>query len=250
MAASTVVLVTAAGRGIGRSLAEAFLARPNHTVIGSVRDKTSSTAEELKAVAPAAGSRLILVKIDGTNFSDAAEAIKEAEAAGVDHIDIAISVVGGAGGLSPLDKVTPEEVTNAVNLNAIGPLALYQAAKPLLDKSQAPKWVGITSAVGSIGNMENFKAHVAPAYGIGKASLNWITVAAHSGNKGLIAFVVHPGLVQTDGGNRAARGMGLPQAPHTKKQATDGILSLIDNGTREKTSGKFFDGITGAEIPW
>lgn len=69
--------------------------------------------------------------------------------------------------------------------------------------------------------------------------------AAHCGNKELIAFVVHPGypyslrvtcrnsadfydsLVQTDGGNKAARGMGLPQAPHTKKQSTDGILSLV-----------------------
>ncbi|KAI1178016.1 hypothetical protein F4777DRAFT_540218 [Nemania sp. FL0916] len=250
MAASTVVLVTAAGRGIGRSLAEAFLARPNHTVIGSVRDQTSSTAEELKAVTPADGSRLILVKIDGTQPSDPAAAIKEAEAAGVDHIDIAISVVGGAGGLSPLDKVTPEEVTNAVALNALGPLALYQAAKPLLDKSKSPKWVGISSAVGSIGNMETFRAHVAPAYGIGKASLNWITMAAHCGNKEMIAFVVHPGLVQTDGGNRAAKGMGLPQAPHTKEQSTNGTLSLIDNATREKTSGKFFDSIAGTEIPW
>ncbi|KAI0903275.1 hypothetical protein F4823DRAFT_568854 [Ustulina deusta] len=57
-------------------------------------------------------------------------------------------------------------------------------------------------------------------------------------------------LVQTEGGNRAAHGMGLPQAPHTKRQSTDGILTLIDNATREKTSGKFFDGITGSEIPW
>ncbi|KAI3333365.1 hypothetical protein F4824DRAFT_513281 [Ustulina deusta] len=57
-------------------------------------------------------------------------------------------------------------------------------------------------------------------------------------------------LVQTEGGNRAAHGMGLPQAPHTKRQSTDGILTLIDNATREKTSGKFFDGIAGSEIPW
>lgn len=162
--------------GIGRSLAEAFLSRPNHTVIGSVRDKTSTTAEELKASAVAEGSRLVLVKIDGTDLADPEEAIEEAKNAGVDHIDIAISVVGGASGLSPLDKVTPEEVTGAFNLNALGPLRLYQAAKPLLDASKAPKWVAITSAVGSIGNMETFKAHVAPAYGIGKAGLNWMTV--------------------------------------------------------------------------
>ncbi|KAI0968595.1 hypothetical protein F4678DRAFT_442281 [Xylaria arbuscula] len=250
MAQSTVVLVTAAGRGIGRSLAEAFLSRPNHIVVGSVRDESGATAQGLKAFRPAEGSRLIMVKIDGTDFADSTKAIKQAQDAGIEHIDIAISVVGGAGGITPLDKVTPEEVTHAINLNALGPLGLYQAVKPLLEKSNAPKWVAITSAVGSIGNMGNFGSHVAPAYGIGKAGLNWITMAAHCGNKALIAFVVHPGLVQTDGGNRAARGMGLPEAPNTKQQSTDGILKLIDNATRAETSGKFFDVISGAEIPW
>ncbi|KAI0105032.1 hypothetical protein GGR51DRAFT_560636 [Nemania sp. FL0031] len=250
MVQSTVVLITAAGRGIGRSLAEVFLSRPNHVVIGSVRDESSATAQELKAFTPAEGSRLVLVKIDGTDFADPEKAIKEVRNSGIDHIDIAISVVGGAGGLSPLAKVSPEELTTAFNLNALGPLRLYQAAKPLLDKSIAPKWVAVTSAVGSIGNMEKFGAHVAPAYGVGKAGLNWITMAAHCGNQDWIAFVVHPGLVQTDGGNRAARGMGLPQAPNTKEQSTNGILNLIDNASRPETSGKFFDAITGAEIPW
>ncbi|KAI2616723.1 hypothetical protein GGR54DRAFT_218910 [Hypoxylon sp. NC1633] len=250
MSQSTVVLVTAAGRGIGRSLAEAFLSRANHVVVASVRDETSAGVQELKAFTPAKDSRLVLVKIDGTDFTDPDKAIKQAQDAGVDHIDIAISVVGGAGGLSPLTKVTPEEVTNAVNFNAIGPLRLYQAAKPLLDKSKAPKWLGITSAVASIGNMEKFGAHVAPAYGIGKAGLNWVTMSAHCGNKDLIAFVVHPGLVQTDGGNRVARGMGMPQAPITKQQCTDSILKMLDNATRAETSGKFFDVITQTEIPW
>ncbi|KAI5862014.1 hypothetical protein GGS23DRAFT_598031 [Durotheca rogersii] len=251
MASSTVVFISGAGRGIGRSLAEAYLSRPNHTVVGSVRDPTSANAQEIKAFPAAEGSRFLLVKIESSSFSDPAAAVKEAEAAGVDHIDVLIANAGGAGGsISPLDKVTPQDVTDVFNINALGPLALYQAAKPLLDKSKAPKFLGISSAVGSIGNMENFRAHVAPAYGIAKAGLNWISVAAHSGNKEYISFVVHPGLVQTDGGNRAAKGMGLPQAPHTKKQSTDAILALLDNATREKTSGKFFDAIAGTEIPW
>ncbi|KAI8946758.1 hypothetical protein F4801DRAFT_593129 [Xylaria longipes] len=247
---ATVVLVTSAGRGIGRSLSEAFLSRPNHTVICSVRDKTSTNAEGLKAFAAAEGSRLILVKIEGTDSADPDEAIKEAKDAGVDHIDIAIYVIGKVDGISPLNVVTPEEMTRNFNVNALGPMRLYQAAKPLLDASKAPKWLAVSSAVGSIGGMEALGAHVAPAYRIGKAGLNWMTVSAHCGNKNLIAFVVHPGLVQTDGGNRTARSIGLPQAPHTKKQSTDGILSLLDNATREKTSGKFFNVITGAEIPW
>jgi hypothetical protein len=34
-------------------------------------------------------------------------------------------------------------------------------------------------------------------------------------------------LVQTEGGNKAARGMGMEQAPHTKQQSADAVISLV-----------------------
>lgn len=36
--APIIVLITGANRGIGKGLLEKYLARPNHTVIGTVRD--------------------------------------------------------------------------------------------------------------------------------------------------------------------------------------------------------------------
>ncbi|KAK3373684.1 hypothetical protein B0T24DRAFT_657468 [Lasiosphaeria ovina] len=251
MSVPTVVFVTGASRGIGKTLVQTYLARPNHIVVGSVRDTVSTNAEALRSLSAADGSRLLLVNIESTSYADPTAAVRELEAAGIDHVDIVIANAGGAGGgLAPLTIVTPENVADVLALNALGPLALYQAVLPLLKKSPAPKWVSVTSAVASIGNMENFHSHVAPAYGIGKAALNWITVAAHCGNKELIAFVLHPGLVQSDGGNRAARGMGLPQAPIALQQSADAIIKLIDKATREKTSARFFDAIQGTEIPW
>ncbi|KAK9385302.1 hypothetical protein V1515DRAFT_608685 [Lipomyces mesembrius] len=74
--------------------------------------------------------------------------------------------------------------------------------------------------------------------------------AAHSANKWLIAFALHPGLVQTDSGNEGAKAMGLKQAPYTKRQSIDAIIGLVDNATREKTSRRFYDVIDGTEIPW
>ncbi|CAI7635450.1 unnamed protein product [Penicillium viridicatum] len=118
-------------------------------------------------------------------------------------------------------------------MNALGPLALYQAVKPLLEKSQAPKWVAVSSAAGFIGRLEVYRAHIAPAYGIAKGGLNWITT-----------------LVQTESGNKSARAMGLSQAPNSQRQGVDAILGLIDNAPRETTSGKFFNVINGTEIPW
>ncbi|KAJ5505703.1 hypothetical protein LT330_001654 [Penicillium expansum] len=247
---NTIVFITGASRGIGRTLVETFLLRPKHTVIASVRDTAANYVKELEALPKADSSSLQLVKIESSNSADPAAAIKELT--DIDHIDVVVANAGGAGekGIIPVDIVSSEIVTDVFTVNALGPLALYQAVKPLLEKSQAPKWVSVSSAAGSIGRLELHKAHIAPAYGIAKAGLNWITTAIHSANKGFIAFAVHPGLVQTESGNKSARAMGLPQAPNSQRQSIDAILGLIDNASRETTSGKFFNVIDGTEIPW
>jgi NAD(P)-dependent dehydrogenase (short-subunit alcohol dehydrogenase family) len=177
MATPTTVLITGVTRGIGRTLLETYLSHPNHTVIGSVRDKTSPNSQELKTLPTAPSSSLLLIKIESSSPTDPTEAIKELQAAGINHLDIVIANAGAASAaLSPLESVSVEDVTACFNTNTLGPLLLFQAVLPLLQKSKEPKFVAITSGVGSIGKLEAFGAHVAPAYGISKAGLNWLTV--------------------------------------------------------------------------
>lgn len=83
------------------------------------------------------------------------------------------------------------------NTNLVGNLALFQNIFPLLktyDDGALPKFITISSAVGSIGDMENWPMN-ATAYGMSKVALNWLTKNIHIENKGLIAFPVHPGYV-------------------------------------------------------
>ncbi|KAK9327026.1 hypothetical protein V1520DRAFT_349939 [Lipomyces starkeyi] len=61
MSDSTIVLITGASRSLGKALVQTYLSRPNHIVVGSVRDKASPNAQELNTLPPAAGSRLFLV---------------------------------------------------------------------------------------------------------------------------------------------------------------------------------------------
>ncbi len=68
-------------------------------------------------------------------------------------------------------------------------------------------------------------------------------------NDGLIAFPLHPGLVQTDLGNPFAKSVGMDQAPVTIEDSIKGQLKVIDGATREKTSGRFWD-FEGKELPW
>jgi norsolorinic acid ketoreductase len=84
-----------------------------------------------------------------------------------------------------------------LNVNAVSTLGLFQAVFPLLsatiDKGgPAPKFVAITSTVGSIGEMENIPM-ISTVYGASKAALNYIVKEIHMENPGIIAFPHNPG---------------------------------------------------------
>lgn len=250
MQGQLVVVITGAGRGIGNALAQAYLARPNVTVVGSVRDHDAPGVAELKASPKGSGSGLLLVTIDSAVATDAAKAVEEMKAAGIGHIDILIANAGLSPPVDPLEKVGQDVLTDTININALGPLAIYQACHPLLKESTDAKFVPISSAAGSIGAMESNGAWVAPSYSISKAVLNWVALAAHCGNGWLTSFAVNPGLVATDMGNKTAKYLGLEKAPYTKEYSAEKIIELIDNSSREKTSGKFLNAIDGLELPW
>lgn len=164
--------------GIGRALAEAYLSRPNHTVIGSVRDSTAPSVQALKDFpATAASSRLLLVTIESTSAEDVAKAVKDIEAAGVTHLDIVIANAGICPAPTPLTTVDVKDVMTVFTVNTVGPIILYQALWPLLKKSPggSPKWLSVSSAAGSLAYLEVHGTFALPAYGISKAGMNWFT---------------------------------------------------------------------------
>jgi norsolorinic acid ketoreductase len=79
----------------------------------------------------------------------------------------------------------------------------------------------------------------ATALGISKAALNFLVRKIHFENDWLVAFPLHPGFVQTEMGNGAARVLGMEQAPMTLEDSIKAQLIRIDNATRENSSGKF-----------
>ncbi|KAK3291643.1 uncharacterized protein B0H64DRAFT_367029 [Chaetomium fimeti] len=246
----TVVLITGAGRGIGRAITEAYLARPNHTVIGSVRNKADPKYQDLRSFPVASGSKLILVSIEGTSLTDPQQAVDDIKAAGIDHVDVVIANAAVSPPLVPMDTIPIKDVEECFRTNTLSPLLLFQALKPLLDRSTSPKWMSVSSAVGSITNIPVFGLYAVSAYGISKAGLNWFTMGLHTGNEKLIAFSVHPGLVQTEMGNEGARSIGMELAPTTIEQSVSRLLASVDQATREKTSGKFINLDDGSEIPY
>ncbi|KAI1272222.1 NAD(P)-binding protein [Xylaria sp. FL0933] len=250
MSDQQVVVITGAGRGLGNALARAYLARPNHVVVGSVRDESAPGVAELKASPKGDGSRLIIVKIESSSTTDPAEAVKTMKAEGIQHIDVLIANAGVSPPLEPIETVNLNTLTSAFNVNTLGPLVLYQACYELLKKSSNAKFAPISSAAGTLGGMEKGKTYVAPSYCISKAALNWITLAAHCSNPWLTSIAISPGLVATDMGNATAKYLGLEKAPWTPEQSAEKVMKIIDDSSRAKYSGRFVNAITGDEFPW
>ena len=139
-------------------------------------------------------AELILVKVDSMSDNDASALASDFQTrTGADHIDIVIANAAVQNHIySPLAQVDIGQVEKHLAVNTIGPLKLFQAMLPLLQKSSNPKFVLLGSPMGSISGME---ARPMPmgAYGVSKAAAHHLVRKIHFENEGLIAFAVDPG---------------------------------------------------------
>ncbi|ROV87035.1 hypothetical protein VSDG_10023 [Cytospora chrysosperma] len=243
------VLITGANRGIGRGLAETFLSRPNHTVIGAVRDFKSPTAESLKAFKAAEGSSVILVKIEGVSETDADETVKVLAAEhGIHSLDIVIANAGIANVWTRVEGIDIKDMREFFEVNTYPVVRLLKAVYPLLKKTSdeggQPIFVAVSTEAASIQDLEKNTPYLLGAYGASKVAVNYIVRRAHFENEWLTAFVVNPGFAQTDMGNFGAKKFGFEQAFVPVVDSVSGLIKHIDGASRETTSGKFlsYDG--------
>ncbi|MCJ1293140.1 hypothetical protein MMC34_004693 [Xylographa carneopallida] len=237
---TAAVLISGANKGIGRGFVEKYLSRPNTTVVATVRNTSATDSKSLNHIPKAEGSKVVVTKVESTSETDAAEAVQSLKSHGITKLDIVIANAGiyKLQAFQPVAEMQTVDLMEHVNVNAAGVVRLFQATWPLLQKADKPKFMVVSSGVGTIAGMEHVPWTVSSC-GASKAAVNFLTRRIHFENKNLIAFAVHPGAVQTDEGNKAARFFGLPEALTTVKDSVDGLTEKLDTATREETSGKF-----------
>ncbi|PKX89938.1 putative NADP(+)-dependent dehydrogenase [Aspergillus novofumigatus IBT 16806] len=224
---SRVILVTGANRGLGRGLVTHYLAQPDTTVIGTVRDVSSENAKDLVTLPKGGGSRLIVVPLIADSASNAAEAVSEIQTQHhIEHIDIVIANAG-------ICTTTAE---------------LFRAVAPLLQKASTPKFAYISTLLASIHEIEQIPSLTA-AYGMSKVAGNYLIKKIDAENEGLVALAIDPGMVQTDMGSRAAQAHGLEKAPVIVQDTVHGITSQIEAATKATTSGQFVN-YNGEKVRW
>jgi NAD(P)-dependent dehydrogenase (short-subunit alcohol dehydrogenase family) len=223
------VLVTGANRGIGLALCRRFVKRGD-SVIAVCR----TTSPELDALAAEAKSALrIEPGVDITQ--DGPVAGLAARLTGV-KLDI---LVLSAGILRPddLDGVQWDDVRAQLEVNAIAPLRVARALRPLLGNGS--KIAALTSRMGSIGDNGSGGYY---GYRMSKAALNAaaMSLARDLRLEGIPVAVLHPGFVRTDMTN----GQGNISADESARLLVERIdgLSLANSGT--------FWHVSGEVLPW
>jgi NAD(P)-dependent dehydrogenase (short-subunit alcohol dehydrogenase family) len=219
--AQKIALVTGANKGIGYEVAVQLAEKDFRVFLGARNEKTGREA------AARVGDEAVFLKIDVSDEKSIRAAAAEF-AKSADHLDV---LVNNAGILLDNDEsiwsVTPAIFETTLRTNALGPLLVAQAFKPLLAKSAAPRIVNLSS---SSGQLTDGADGWAPAYSISKTALNGVTVQLAAALPGCAVNAVCPGWVRTD--------MGGSNATRSVEQGAAGVVWLAVDAPQNLT-GKF-----------
>jgi norsolorinic acid ketoreductase len=205
-------------------MVEAYLARPNNTVIAVAR--TTSSAESLKSLPVGKDGKLIVVAFDSRDTEGPKKAVEELQGQGITTIDTVIANAGVSTDYAPVASVSLDVLQSHVEVNAYGPLLLFQTVLPLLLKSSNPKFAALGTPLASIAGMET-RPFPAAAYGMSKVMLHWMVRKAHFEHPEIIAFVLDPGFVQTEMGNKGAKTFGMEKAFLTVEDSTNFLVLTV-----------------------
>ncbi|KAI9146721.1 Norsolorinic acid ketoreductase nor1 [Paramyrothecium foliicola] len=157
MSDRTTYLVTGANRGIGKGFIQSFLSRPSSTVIAAIWDPAYATSKALENLLKGEGSKLVIVKLDSSIATDAADAVRIlVKEHGILALDVVIANAGISQGGTTIRQTTVSNTQEHFNVNTIDPLVLFQATADLLSASKTgdPKFIAISTFVASINGFE------------------------------------------------------------------------------------------------
>lgn len=230
------IVVTGAGRGIGLGIAKKLLAE-GHEVWGTARNPDAATA---LADAGAAG----ILALD-LGDSASIDAFAQQLSSTVNSIDTLVNNAGMNSGDLGVDRraqgplqTTKEVVMAQIEINAVGPMLITQAVRPLLGNGSNPTVLNVSSQLGSM--VIGAKMPFDVGYNSSKSVMNMVTVMSATSDPDVIYAAIHPGWVQSD--------MGGPKAAITVEESAEGIVSAL-NGLTQADSGRFLK-LDGSDHPW
>jgi len=192
-----VVLITGAGRGIGRATALQYA----HAGVASIVlcARTTSQLDEVESEIKKIDGNIRVLKFPLDVTDDAAvKACTDEVRSKEKRLDVLINNAGASSSWVPIGEGNPSDYWKAVSVNLKGPYLMLHFLLPLM-QATAAEYGSKTAVVNmsTIGSLIVFPG--ISNYNIAKVALNSLTqfVNAEYGDKGVVAFAVHPGGVDT-----------------------------------------------------
>jgi NAD(P)-dependent dehydrogenase (short-subunit alcohol dehydrogenase family) len=199
------VLITGAGRAIGRATAEVLTAR-GHEVVATARDPSLLSGLEVAQVLP-------------LDVSDTASVATCLAAAG--DLDAIVNNAGLNGG-GPMEDYPLDRFQRVLEVNLLGPLRMAQAVAPSWRERGSGVLVNISSVQGKIGTP------LEGAYAASKHALEALSETLHFelGHFGIRIVIVEPGYI-APGMKHDDEHVGLPiyAELHEQWKSTDSKLT-------------------------
>ena len=137
------ILITAAATGIGRAIAEAFVAQGASV---HVCDVDTDALDALRGDAPDLGA----TRADVTDAGDVDRLFDAAEA-DLGGLDVLVNNAGIAGPTGPVESLSTEKWTRTIDVNLNGAFLCLRRAVPLIKRAGGGSIVNIASTAGIMG---------------------------------------------------------------------------------------------------
>jgi NAD(P)-dependent dehydrogenase (short-subunit alcohol dehydrogenase family) len=230
------VLITGAGRGFGRALAEVFSTKA-WRVFPLVR--RPDIARELCA---SLVNRCHPIVAD-VEHETAAGAIARTLTENTESLDLLINNAGHIKKTTGVLNMTPEDLERHFRVHCVGAFRCTKAAVPFLAEAERPAVVNITSRRGSMAVNQSESYERGHAYMIAKCAQNMLTICLDRElrQRGIRVFALHPGRLTT--------GIAPPDADTSPLQAASRFADWIETIDRNAECA-CFDLMADSTIPW